>query len=322
MSDTVSPRIRHNSGLCALWIAENQVTCRYSRVIDQVPCLPLEHSKLFPFAYNPSLLNVNGEYVMAYRYHDGNTLHSDLAVARLHLDGSVKSNQRINLGAGGEDAKLFWAKDEVGISWVESSYPQKPWTSIVRMGVLVGNEIKKDLTLALPGNDGKTVQKNWVFFEHAGTLHVIYRTSPDQIIYAIGQDIVHKMPGPKWAYGEPRGGTPPIRFGDHYLRFFHSGLDNEFGPYPRRYFLGAYLMECQPPFKVVAVSSKPIVYGSEIDRLKKAQWEVCPQYKRQVVFPGGAVSSHVSNDGYVVAVGVNDSSCELLLIKDDDLHLA
>jgi predicted GH43/DUF377 family glycosyl hydrolase len=152
-------------------------------------------------------------------------------------------------------------------------------------------------------------------------LYCIYSCHPEQVIFELdGSRIVaeYRTPGPRWPYGHVRGGTAPLLFEGNLIRFFHSGLDNEYGQFYRRYFLGAYITRPDPPFEVLAVSCKPVVYGSEIDRLKRAQWEACPQYKRQVVFPGGAVAV---DGGWLVSVGVNDSACEILKITPKDLHL-
>lgn len=318
------PRIRHNSALAAWFITQHKVTGRYPRVIDQVPVVELERQKLFKYGYNPSIVARDRGLLMAYRYHDGNTLHSDLALAQLDYNGAVIHNEKVALGAGGEDAKLFKFNGLVYMSWVESTFPVSPWRSVVRFGLLGEKGPKPILTPGLPGNDFSTMQKNWVFFSVGLELYCIYRVSPDHDVYQLKGDQFcnrFRTPGPKWPYGQIRGGTSPVPFEGNLLRFFHSGLDNEFGQYYRRYFMGAYIMRPEFPFEVLAVSSKPIVYGAEADRLKKADWAACPQYKRQVVFPGGAVE-HPSGKGWLVSVGVNDSAIELLKIENTDLHLA
>ena len=113
----------------------------------------------------------------------------------------------------------------------------------------------------------------------------------------------------------------PLEYDGKLLRFFHSTLDNEFA-FPnrmvgyRRYFLGACLMDPTPPFQTVAVSRKPIVYGSEICGAPVPPGVV--NLNSRVVFPGGAIA----RDGYwVVAVGVNDYHCALLKITPKELNL-
>jgi deoxycytidylate deaminase len=69
---------------------------------------------------------------------------------------------------------------------------------------------------------------------------------------------------------------------------------------------------------VVKVSSRPIVYGSELDDLPVASRPDCLQHKPRVVFLVGAVQVY---DRYVVAVGVNDSACALLNLTREQLYL-
>jgi predicted GH43/DUF377 family glycosyl hydrolase len=320
MSEPAPPRIRHNADLAAWFIVQNKITGRYPRVIDQLPCLALEHQKLFAYGYNPSILKIAEGILMAYRYHEGKTLHSDLALAALTQEGGVVHNKKINLGAGGEDPKLFTMAGMAHLSWVESNYPITPFKSVVRYGFLEENG-PRIITPNIPGNDFSTLQKNWVFFEHDLDLYCIYQCHPQQVTYRLnGAEIAaeYRTPGPRWAYGHARGGTAPLQYEGNLIRFFHSGLDNEFGQYYRRYFMGAYLMRPDPPFEVLATSFKPILYGGEIDRLKKADRELCQQHKRQVVFPGGAINV---DDGWLVSVGVNDSACEIVKVTPKDLHL-
>ena len=319
--DPPAPRLKHNSALAAAFITQHKVTGRYPRVTEQVECLRLEFGKLFPYGYNPSIFEYEGKLLMAYRWHNGKTLHSDLALAELDMTGKVHHNAKIDLGEGGEDPKLFLHGGEPHISWVETTFPEIPFRSVVTFGRLSDGKILHPQMPALPGNDFSTMQKNWVFFEHDFGLYCIYRCSPTHQTYWIHGNATSgpfNTDAPRWPYGQIRGGTSPLLFEGNLLRFFHSGLDNEFGQFSRRYFMGAYVMRPEPPFEILAVSTRPIVYGAEIDGLKKADREACPQYKRQVVFPGGAVQA----DGYwLVSVGVNDSACEILKIRPADLRL-
>jgi predicted GH43/DUF377 family glycosyl hydrolase len=75
-------------------------------------------------------------------------------------------------------------------------------------------------------------------------------------------------------------------------------------------------MRAQPPFEVLATSSRPICYGSETDAIKVRERPT--HWKPNVVFPGGAVAV---DGGWLVSVGVNDSACEILKITAKDLHL-
>lgn len=155
-------------------------------------------------------------------------------------------------------------------------------------------------------------------------LYCIFKCHPDHVVYEMDEGGIsiykeHITPGPRWPYGEIRGGTVPVVCGNKWLRFFHSGLDNEwFGSQPRRYFVGAYLMEPEPPFRVVTVSKRPIIYGSELCDVPIAERQNIIQYKVNVVFPGGVLE----RDGHwLLAVGINDSACAMAKITPQMLNL-
>lgn len=77
-------------------------------------------------------------------------------------------------------------------------------------------------------------------------------------------------------------------------------------------------MEAQPPFPVTKISKRPIVTASEVCDLMPMDRDNILSYKANVVFPAGCIET---KDGWVVSVGVNDSSCLLLKVTANDLHL-
>lgn len=316
-------RIRHNADLCTQFIAAHNVSARYPRVIEQVDYLPIEKGKLVRFGYNPSIIADGDGLLMAYRYHDGDTLATRLALAELDLSGKVLSNRTLEVNGEAisvEDPKLFRFNGQVWIEWVQSTWPNTPVAAAVKYGRLEGNKVVNvhQPTVNFP----KPIEKNWVPMPAGeGLMRFIYESEPEQtILEVIDGNVCHALhsPGASWAYGPIRGGTVPLEYDGKLLRFFHSGLDNEFGPQRRRYFLGALLMEANPPFAVVAVGKKPIAYGSELDLLTGDERRKCIQHKRQVVFPGGAVAHEGE---FLVSVGINDSGCAILRIKPDQLNL-
>jgi hypothetical protein len=163
--EAAPPRIRHNSELAAWFILEHKVTGRYPRVIDQHPALALEHKKLFAYGYNGSIAEFEGKFFLAYRWHDGKTLHSSLALAEIDKTGVVHHNRKIDLGQGGEDPKLFVHNGQLHISWIESKFPEMPMKSFVQYAHFEGELLKGITRPEISGNDGSKVEKNWVFFE-------------------------------------------------------------------------------------------------------------------------------------------------------------
>ena len=323
MSTYVEPRIRHNADLTQALIARLKVTARYPRVTEQVPALPLDVAKLVKWAYNPSIIEHDGCLLMAYRYHDGDTLATKLALAQVSFEGEVISNRTLEMGNGNisvEDPKLFLMDGDIWICWVQSTWPNVPVASVVKYGRLDGNKVVNVHQPTPP--QPKAIEKNWCpVVTERGELYFIYEAEPKQIVFRVDNDTITETltaPAPAWCYGVIRGGTPPVPYKGKLLRFFHSGLDNEFDGWRRRYFVGACLMDPVAPFAPVAVSSRPIVFGSEVDGLLREDRSKCRQYKGRVVFPGGAVERHGE---FILAVGINDSACALLRISPESLNL-
>lgn len=315
----LAPRTKYNADLSAKWMAELKVTARYPKVSQQVELLPLQLNKLIRYGYNGSILEHEGCLLLAYRYHDGQTLSTKIALAQVSFAGDVLSNRTLDIPCDGqsvEDPKLFLWNDNPMVCWVQSTWPEAPPTAVVKYGVIEGSRVVSVHQPAPP--KPKPIEKNWCPMTK-GTF--IYDSEPDQTILTFEGDKLHEeqhCPAPHWPYGAIRGGTPPVPYRGQLLRFFHSGLDNEYDGWRRRYFLGACLHDRTPPFAVSAVSARPIVYGSEIDDLPVSQRGDCPQYKGRVIFPGGAVE----HDGhFLVAAGCNDSAVVILKIKPDQLNL-
>jgi len=296
---------------------------RFPKVSSQLPTLPIGPG-LVRFGYNPTIIedDMGRTLVMVYRYHDGEFLSSRLALATLDRNGHIKSNRALaSLELSMEDPKLFWHRNQLHLSWVESSYPTFPFKSVVKYGRLADGEIVDTILPRLPDNDMTTMQKNYVFFEFAGDLFCIYRRAPVQRVFRLkGEEIAdtYECPGMRWFFGEPRGGSPPLFYEGKLISFFHSSLDNELQGPPRRYYMGAVLMEYEPPFRPVDMSMDPILFGSEVDDVPVKDWPLCVHRKGQVVFPGGAVQRE---DHWLVAVGVNDYECLIVKVTPKDLKL-
>jgi len=319
----LAPRNLHNADLCNAFIQTQKITCRYPKVTTQLPVLPLERQNLVAYGYNPSIVRKNEGLLMAYRFHPEDASVTRLALAEVTFGGRVQSDRSIDLSSSSdslshEDPKLFNWQGQTWLVWVESTWPDTPLRSVVKFGMLEGNKVVKAFEIIPP--NPKPMEKNLVPIPYDSRLFFIYESEPEQTVLEIAAGaVVNKFcsPAPFWPYGSIRGGSSPIRYQGKLLRFFHSGVDKEWGAnWPRRYFIGACLMEPKPPFAVVAVSSKPVVYGSEICDLKVS--ERPKHYKPNVVFPGGAVEY---KSEFLLAAGLNDSQCAILRIKPAQLNL-
>lgn len=143
------------------------------------------------------------------------------------------------------------------------------------------------------------IEKNWLWFFHAGFPHLVYQTHPHTVArwdldfkeaftYTTEYD-------PPWEWGEPRGGTPPVRVGNEYWSFFHSATNWREQAPVRQYHMGAYAFDATLPFRITKMTAEPLLSGSPYDR-----WG---DRKPLVVFPNGAI---LRNGIWTVTMGVND----------------
>ena len=110
-----------------------------------------------------------------------------------------------------------------------------------------------------------------------------------------------------WKYGDLRGGTPAIKINNSfYLSFFHSSNDPpESGENVlKTYVMGAYTFCINPPFKILRISSQPIIHNT----MYNSSWPYLPisyYHIDYIVFP----MSFVYNTDYIYLLyGKQDNS--------------
>lgn len=304
-------------------MSKTPMVSRYPAVSDQLETLPLDTRHVFFGGYNPTLLRTEQGFSMVYRFHKTGS-NTALAIGEFDIlgnfhDGKVLMQEPTK---SLDDAKFFTLKGTPHISWVESNFPTD-LKAVVKYAPIFGKgDIGNKSQDAFGKNDGTSTEKNWVYWENkSGDLHCLYECGVQQVIYRQEPDgwKPYISDGVKWAYGTPRGGTPPVIFDGNILRFFHSSLRNEFASgVPWRYYVGAYICQPFPPFKVLKVSKKPILYGSEVDKLSEELRDKGLPRKLNIVFPNGILEA---KDSWVLGSGANDCSCVLSIIRPDDLNL-
>jgi predicted GH43/DUF377 family glycosyl hydrolase len=270
-----------------------------------------------PYHYNSTLIERPDGLWLAYR--DQNEMRqSRIGLCRLTDELQVESNRELILPdyfpdkkrEEKEDPRLFWFQNSAWLSYCAWNRSRCCAIAIVKLDEdwLVAGQIKTTW-----GDNWSSwcFQKNWCFFEsqHDPDLHCVYYPSPHEVV-AFSQDgsgrFVAREPKMNWAWGLPRGGTPPVLVDDLYFSFFHSRLMT---PQKRfRYFMGAYAFESAPPYRPKIVSRKPILAASVED----------PNVKTLpiVVFPCGAV---FRSGEWWVSLGVNDVKTALLKKSHDEL---
>lgn len=222
--------------------------------------------------------------------------------------------QGVYQGENWEDPRITQFGNEFVLSWCNFK-----WNSVAHqcVGTVTDRWLVPKVHHPVYGKNGPHLmantghEKNWIWFDHEGVLHLIYTTAPHRVCETRNFTVTRQYDTPgaghlwtKW--GEMRGGTPPVRIGDEYFAFFHSS--NKWIPPRRRYHMGCYAFEAKPPFRVTRVSKKPILSGSENDQRNSGA--------PVVTFPTGVIH----RDGkWLVVGGSNDCKCFWTLIPHDEL---
>lgn len=319
--DGAGKAMEHNGRLKDDFMVRAKVHARYPKASEQVEVLPIARKLLRNYGYNMTITQDKDHILACYRFHEGTSFSTKLAIAQIAMDGQVISNGMLAVPNDGQNAvedPRFWQEDGViHMSWVESTWPTAA-KSIVKTGRIVDGTLEYLGTDNFPGNNWSGMQKNWIYWYCNNRRYCFYKSVPVQSYFDFGQNKWIETEGPKWAYGPIKGGTPPVPYEGKLLRFFHSTVDNDRGQSSRRYFVGACIMEPEPPFQVVKVSSRPILYGSELDDLTPDERRACFHRKPSVVFPAGIIPM---KDHWLLSCGVNDCQSVILKIYPSQLHL-
>jgi hypothetical protein len=282
--------------------------------------------------YNPAIMKRADDYMTVARYPHAGDWRTRLRYESMLENCDIKLPKAWAKHSH-EDLRFF---EHGGEAWASLTLSTAKTRRMPRCatgyGRLEGGSIPKVIIPDFGKNDFGGMEKNWVFFSHGGKVHAIYSCHFDHIVLELDGEKVtreHHTPGPCWEYGEIRGGTPPVPYKDGtWLRFFHSRIWEWKRRKPRnkterifqcadripwRYYVGALEMESEPPFRVLKVSSSPILTGNE-------QWVPgCPHWKPNVVIPYGCVPQ---DEGWTVSLGVNDALACLATIKPEHLKLS
>lgn len=256
--------------------------------------------------------------VYIYRYHSG-SWQTKLAI--FSDGGGAAQDVRMPKECDGhslEDARIFVFKGQRHISYTVAKQLDQTFVCIQAYGPLEKIDgqwtVTQHIVPKVRGNDFRGLQKNWTYFERNGHLYFIYGINgTTQIVHElIGDKVVntYESDAPKWKWGEIRGGAvTPWR--GHLLRIFHSRTGSGHKHYDFRYYIGAALMEAEPSFRTVAVSSFPILAGDE-------RYVDCKHWKPNCALPYGLV---VDGEKITVSLGINDCQCALLNLTAKDLNL-
>lgn len=294
-------------------------------------------------AYNPGLTenrwkgNVSSRYLMVYRSQTltgGKVSVSNLNLCGVDIRGNVVWSTRLELppieGMVGtpmaEDGRLFWVEDQLYLAYTNvrlapdgCSVRFKQSLVQLRYNILGHGQppsvyVGKVIKLPLGHNHPQDAihEKNWQFFREDGKLKTVYSICPHVVI-----DIERKTTwvtdcqlAKDWkaTWGEPHGGTPPIRIGNQYLSFFNSSVTHTKNQ--RRYVIGAYMFSTEDGRnKITAMTNRPLLIGSLSEGFL---WESPVHWEPIVVFACGAVMN--ANEEVLISYGVNDCFSETATI--------
>lgn len=154
-------------------------------------------------------------------------------------------------------------------------------------------------------------EKNWGFFEDHGKLRFVYSIHPTHTVVEVGTGRCWKSTpfggAETWSrmWGEPRGGTMPVKIGGNWVSLFHSHREEPI--IRRRYFVGAVSFSTEhASYQALKFSKQPIFTGSLNDGLA---WMLGASvgFSPQVLFPGSAELSDDGKSLFVVS-GLNEHS--------------
>lgn len=252
--------------------------------------------------FNPSVIKYGGRWVMAYRT---GWAGSRIAVCEIDPEnGIVGPSVPLDLrhpraAVGAEDPRLFVFRGQLHLSFTAFD-GQRPSVLYAPL-----NGLKVDRVIEPHYAARRAWEKNWAFFEGIDNqLYCVYSIDPVHTVLRVDGDRVAvagqtDSPVVGWVGGHLRGGAPPVLVDGEWWHWFHGALDD--GEPNRRYSVGLYAFDPEPPFKLRRWLTHPVAWASENDFAASGNY--C-----RVAFPGGAV---LDRGRWHVAVGVHDRWCEM-----------
>ncbi len=285
-------------------------TCR--DLEDLVQDFVLETKKIeipdYPDAFNPSIIRWRDRLLMAFRTRDPKTGHAN-PIGLVFLDDDycpISTPQLMNLRfknpflpSWQQDPRLITVDERLYMVYSNSKEDlfHMPISRVFVTELHFDGEQfyaeEPECLLRFEGEIETRKEKNWVPFDYMGHLLLAYSLKPHRILHPLlgvntCQTIASTQGSIKWLWGEMRGGTPALKYGDEYLAFFHCcksmktcHSDEQDVPH---YFMGAYTFSGSPPFALTRISPKPIIGKNFYHGARYHTWKPL-----HVVFPSGFV---------------------------------
>lgn len=307
----------------------------HSRVTGVIldPLAIVLESKLLKFnetidnAYNASIIEEGNRYLLVFRHDVSKLFSKEPTLKMVYLDKDftqISPIKTIDSTANlPEDARIHRLNGGLFLTYNDDYFNNK--SRRLFCGKFDINACCLSHTIQLAPKDLvlTPVEKNWVPFEYpenSGSLHYIYSTSPTYKIIKVDEaTTICSIPTKKidaiWSkdtWGEIRGGTPARLIDGVYLTFFHSWKYNK-QQKSYYYVMGAYIFQNCPPFKILAITPKPIFFKNVYSAPHRRD-------DLHVVFPAGFVIEKKNNKVILhVSCGENDTSVRIVSIDKDAL---
>ncbi len=318
------------------------------QVLDDTRLLPDRWSDTLAehcYFFNPAITRFRSQILMLYRVvtPDG---QRRLALCRLTPDFQIASEPVVPFSEfiqqGGDwyaDGRFCTFQDRLFVHYNDGALRGRNETNHIYLvevdpDRLIPRGYPRELVLE---GQRQPVEKNWILFAHDDELWAIYTISPHIVLRVTwterGPLVCRPLYRHDWKtavythrYGELRGGTPPVRVGDHYISFFHSCFPVQRWRHLLRRFLrkaphkilryvgGAYGFAAAPPFAPCWLDPTPLILPPPLPRRQH------PQLDRRVersAYPCGAL---LQGQHWLVSFGSQEEYCCLAKIAVDSIE--
>lgn len=283
-------------------------------------------------AFNPTIVEIDDGYVIAYRVVQVDSEHRRIATARLDKDlalvpGSVVPlSDEITFAATDlPERSLEWHADPMFVRvrgtlyllWNDGN--TRPFNHQFLAPMTPDGQHVAGPARELTAVDRREVEKNWAIFEADGEVYASYSYRPHRVLKldldAPGPTIVatpsYSSDFPSQyerVFGMVHGGAQPVQVGDTFVTMAHSSFSLPEG----RVYRGVLIeFEAKAPFRVRRMSKAPF----ELPNSAGAQFKhdkLNPNV-HEVIYPRGLVRR---GDDWIVAYGLNDEECAIAVVPD------
>lgn len=272
------------------------------------------------YAFNPTIFETAAGMVLLFR-----TVGQDDArhVYRCILDSSLNVTSEL-INWSDEVRRLApylkWLADPRAFSFqgrlfitFNTGHSERPNNIYIVEVDSVGAPITRPMIVKL-ARSRRQIEKNWGFFEHAGTLYTLYSLAPMTILQC-RFEVDHLICWPVFRHpwvanhlvnsaGPLHGGTSPVRIDDRIVTVLQSRTQGQTGFI---YSGNLIAIEGAPPFRPLAAGATPLF------RLTADELQTQPERKlntrvEQCFYPAGLLAGQDGNS-LIITYGINDFKC-------------